>query len=315
MSLGYAFSTIGDQEKAVAQMERYIRLAPDAADPRASFADILLRVGRYEEATEQYRKSLELKPDYWYSANQIGGIYMVRGMLKAAEDQFHKGLASFPQSDQLKATHLALDGNLNTLRGLYKEAIQQYRQALELDSSNSEAAYGLVNSLKKIKDFRRARDVLAGIREDLARKNLLQSQFMLRYFLVYSRVLLDEGELENSRSLCDSALEFSSTLSRGHVFRQVAEIDLSEKRYEDAFDACEEALQVNPNLPEPLFTLVKIYHAKGDVVMTKEIGDRLLEFWKDADSDFQTLHELRMLLGTGKTLSHATPPVSILRLD
>lgn len=310
MSLGYAFSTTGDQDRAVAQMERYIRLAPDAADPRASFADILLRVGRYEEALEQYRQSLALKPDYWYSANQIGGIYMLKGMLRAAEDQFHKGMASLPPSDALRATHLALDGNLNVLRGLCKEAVQQYRRALELDSSNSEAAYGLVIALKKMKDFPLAHERLEAIREDLTRKNLLQSQYMLRYFLTSSRVFLDEGKPDAARSVCDSALDYSTTLSRAPVFRQIAEIDLYERRYEDALDACEEALRMNPNHPDPLFTLAKVYHAKGDSLMTKEISDRLLDFWKNADPDFQGLQELRQVLKT--THPASAPPISSL---
>lgn len=296
MSLGYAYSTVGEQGHAVSQMERYIRLAPDAADPRASFADILLRVGRYDEALEQYQKSLELKPDYWYSANQVGLICMIRGRLKAAEEQFHKGLAALPQSGQLQATHYAVDGNLNLLRGRYKEAIEQHREALLLDSTNSEAAYGLVNAFRKLKNFNRAHEVLGRIHLELERRNQASSQFMLRYDLTLSRLLLDEGETEMAHAFCDSALEFTTALSRGPVFQQIAEIDVRVRRYEDAFDACEEALRVNPNSPEALLTLLKAYRGKGDALMTKEIGGRLLEFWKDADPDFVTLHELQQLL-------------------
>ena len=297
MSLGYAYSTTGDQENAVAQMSRYIRLAPDAADPRASFADILLRVGRYDEAMEQYRQSLLLKPDYWYSANQIAGIEMARGMLGASEEQFHKGLAALPQNDQLKATRLAIDGNLNVLRGRYKEAVLQYRRALDLDSSNSEASYGLVSAFRKQRDFHSAEEVLGGIRRDLAARNLLGTQFMLKYDLVWSRVLLDEGKPDEARAFCDSALDYSTVVSRGPVFRQIAEIDLAQRRFDDAFESCDEALRTNPNHPDPLFTLVKIYHTTGDSVMTREISDRLFGFWKDADPDFQTLLELRAILG------------------
>jgi tetratricopeptide (TPR) repeat protein len=57
MHLGYAYSSAGNQEEAIDFMQRYIRLAPDLADPRASFADLLMRVGRYDEALEQYKAS------------------------------------------------------------------------------------------------------------------------------------------------------------------------------------------------------------------------------------------------------------------
>jgi tetratricopeptide (TPR) repeat protein len=244
-----------------------------------------------------------LKPDYWYSANQIGTIYMTKGRLKAADEQFHKAIAALPQSTQLKANHLAVDGHLNLLRGLYEEAAQQYRDALSLDSTNGEAAYGLLNAFRKLKDLKRADEVLAGIWTELGRRNLLQSQYMLGFYLAKSLLLLDKGDMEGARAACDSALEFSTTLSRSPVFRQIAEMDLRQQHYEDAFDACEEALRVNPNSPEPLFTLVKTYHAQGDMRMTKEIGGRLLDFWKDADPDFLSLRELQRLLRVRQTPS------------
>jgi tetratricopeptide (TPR) repeat protein len=135
---------------------------------------------------------------------------------------------------------------------------------------------------------------------------------MLRYYLALSRVLLDETELASARMACDSALDFSTVLTRGPVFRQIAEIDLAEKRFEDAFDACEEALRVNPNHPEPLLTLARVYHAKRDVAMTKEISDRLLTFWKDADPDFVGLHELRDLLETRRKASPGGIPSGLI---
>lgn len=306
MSLGYAYSSAGEQEKAVEEMERYIRLVPDAADPRASFADILMRVGRYDEALEQYQKSLELKPDYWYSANQIGSICAQEGRLKEAEEQFHKGMSSLPESPQLKATHLAIDGNLNLLRGLFEDAAHQFEEALQIDSTNSEAAYGLVNAFRKLKDFKRAHELLVNIQAELERRNLLGSQYMLKYNLVKSRLLLDEGELAMARALCDTAFEYTTALTRGPVFQQIAEIDLRARQYEGVFDACEEALRVNPNYPEALLTLVKAYHARGDTAMTGEIGGRLLEFWKNADAGYLNLHDLRQLLGV-KRLVPASP--------
>jgi hypothetical protein len=42
-----------------------------------------------------------------------------------------------------------------------------------------------------------------------------------------------------------------------------------------------------------------VYHATGDTSLTKGIGERLLDLWKNADSDFQPLIELKKLLGKG----------------
>lgn len=299
MMLGYAYSSMNDQEKALAQMERYIRLVPGAADPRASYADLLLRVGRYDEALEQYHQSLAAKPDYWYAFNQVGAIYSLLGRLREAEQQFDKGYGLLPQSPQLEAARVAIRGGLAFGRAQYGGAIELYMGALRTDSTNLTAAYGLVYSLAKTKDFARAEEVEARIETELQRRNLMGTQVMLGFHMMKAYLAMEEGRLDQARKECTLALDGSSPLSRPSVYRLLAEIHLREKAYDDALDACSEALSVNPNSPSALLTLTRIYRAKGDLAMTRAIGDRLLSLWKTADPDFHDLLELRRILAGG----------------
>jgi tetratricopeptide (TPR) repeat protein len=297
MSLGYVYSTAGEPEKAAVQMQRYIRLAPDAADPRASYADILVRVGRYDEALQQYRKSLELKPDYWYSIREIGNIYATMGRLKEAEEQFHASLKLLPQNRQIEATHAQQDGLLHLYRGSYEDAVRLFNECLRIDSSNLDAAYGTVFALGKLKKFDEAHAVIGRIKQEFQRRNLDDSPYMLSFHLMQSRLLMEQGDLSRSLSECDSALGFSAAISRPAVSRQMAEVYRRQKAFEPALDACEQALSVNPNSPEALLTLVRIYHDRGDRRMMVEIGNRLVSFWAKADPDFQNRIELVKLLG------------------
>lgn len=297
MSLGYAYSTQGEHEKALASMERYIRLAPDAADPRASYADLLLRLGRYEDALEQYRKALQLKPDYWYAIIKVGEIYDIKGRLKDAEREYHRGFGALPQSELSKATHLATDAELNLRRGKYAEAVRQFSDALAIDSVSGNAAFGLVQARIKMKDFKNIDQLVDRIKEVLKTRNMTESPAMQWFYLMKARLFTAQGNLPSALEACEDALEFSSPLSRGSVYRQIAEIRLKGESYEAAIDACEEALRANPNSPEALLTLLRVYRAKGDRRMTNEIGGRLLDFWKDADTDFQNLIEVKKLLG------------------
>jgi tetratricopeptide (TPR) repeat protein len=297
MSLGYLYSTTGEPEKAAVQMQKYIRLAPEAADPRASYADILVRVGRYDEALEQYRKSLELKPDYWYAIREIGNIYMAMGRLKEAEEQFHASLKLLPQNRQVEATHAQQDGLLDFYRGKYEEAVRLFNEALRIDSNSLDAAAGSVNALGKLKKFAEADQVLGRIREEFRRRNLGESPVMLGYHLIRSRLLTEQGDLGPALAECDSALGFSTVISRPAVYRQMAEIYRRQKSFEPALDACEQALSVNPNAPEALLTLMRIYHDRGDRRMTREIGNRLMTFWAKADPDYQNRIDLMKLLG------------------
>jgi tetratricopeptide (TPR) repeat protein len=297
MYLGYAYSKAGEQEKAIAQMERYIRLAPDAADPRASYADLLLRVGRYDEALEQYRKSLELKQDYWYSFRQIGYVYETLGRLNDAQRQYERAFALLPSNSQLQASHMAADAELEVQRGKYEAAVQLYTKALGVDSRNGNAAFGLVRALTKLKKFGDAEKTISSIHEELQRRSLTRSEAMLSYHLMKANLCIERSRLDDALAQCDSAFDYSSPLSRAMVYRYIAEIHLREKSFEQALDACEDALRVNPNSPLALLTLVKVYNAQGDRRMTREIGGRLLRLWHHADPEFQYLAELKRILG------------------
>jgi tetratricopeptide (TPR) repeat protein len=297
MSLGYAYSTLGNQQKAVELMQRYIRLAPDAADPRASYADLLVRAGRYDEALEQYRKALELKPDYWYAVREIGTVYSILGRLKEAEEQFHRSLSLLPPGPEIEAAHLVADASLDYKRGKYREASELFRRALGIDSVNYAAAEGLVRTLGKLKDFGGAGEVLRGISRVLAQRHLTSSTAMLSYHLTHAGLLTDEGDYAGALGACDSAAGYSLPLTRAAVERQRAQTHFAAGAMEDALDDCGRALEVNPNSPVVLLTLVRIYHRNGDTRMTGEIGVRLQSLWANADSDFDDRNELFRLMG------------------
>jgi tetratricopeptide (TPR) repeat protein len=305
MSLGYAYSSLGDQDKAIEEMQRYIRLAPNVADPRSSYADLLLRAGRYDDALTQYQKSLELKPDYWYAFQKIGTIYAVLGRLAEAETQFRKSFSLLPGSAQTEAIFLGATAQLDLGRQNYSEAAAKFRRALVTDTTSVGASYGLMYTLGKMKKFAESESLLVRTTRELKHRNLYQSPAMLGFHLMKSRLLEDEGKLAKALAECDSAMEYSIPLTVAEVYRQRAEVQLAVGNFEPALDACEEALHTNPNSPAVLFTLTKVYHQKGDAAMTVEIGSRLLALWNDADPDFADRNELLRILG--KKLPTAGP--------
>jgi len=302
MHLGYAYSAAGDQDRAIESMQKYIRLAPGLADPRASYADLLIRVGRYQEALEQYKASLEFKPDYWYSLNQIGSIYAILGRLKEAEEYYRKGLSRLPDNAMVESAVPIIVGELQMRRGNYREAEAAYHQALGYDSLSYEAAYGLVISLAKQGKFKEADQLAVGIQEELGRRQMLTSQVMVSYHLMCSRVFFEKKQYQAAREICEEALRQATPLTRTAVFRQLADISLHLKEYERGFLECEESLQINRNSPSTLLLLAQLYRAKGDRSMTGEIGKRLLVLWKDADPDFKDLRDLRELLKPAGTV-------------
>jgi tetratricopeptide (TPR) repeat protein len=181
-------------------------------------------------------------------------------------------------------------------RGSYGRAEERYRTALGIDSTSYEAAYGLVLALARQEKFEAAVQTSLRIDQELARRNLTGTQVMVGFHLMRARVLTAQERFEDARVACGEALEYAQPLTRTSVFRLLAEISTKVGDYDRAFLECEESLSINSNSPTTLLTLVRLYKAKGDPQMMHSIGTRLKALWKNADSDFRDLRELRELL-------------------
>jgi tetratricopeptide (TPR) repeat protein len=297
MQLAYTYSTLGKTDEALAKMQHYVHMAPGAADPHASYGDLLLRVGRYDEALEQYRVSLEMKPDYWYAFGQIGRIYMVQGRLRDARAQFDEAVHVYSSPERITQSLHTIDGEIEYARGNYTRALEQFQAVLESDSSDIEALMASLRPLVRMKRTEDAHLMVERVHRELVRRNLTESQAMMSYHLAQAFVLNEEGKTEEALEHCSRALEFSTSLTRSAVYNMIARIRFGMRQWDAALDAVEEALKVNPNQADVLMTLVRIYHGMGDQTMTATIGNRLLAFWNNADADFHPRKELRTLLG------------------
>ncbi|MGE5497591.1 MAG: tetratricopeptide repeat protein, partial [Syntrophothermus sp.] len=65
--LGYAYSDKNDFTKAENAFKKYISLIPDNPNPYDSYAELLLKNGRYDESIQQYEKALSIDPQFYSS--------------------------------------------------------------------------------------------------------------------------------------------------------------------------------------------------------------------------------------------------------
>jgi tetratricopeptide (TPR) repeat protein len=62
--MGYAHRFLGDFGAAEAAFRRYIELIPDDANPYDSYAELLMKTGRFEESIDNYRRALEADENF-----------------------------------------------------------------------------------------------------------------------------------------------------------------------------------------------------------------------------------------------------------
>jgi len=87
--LAYAYSQVGDSEKSILAINKYIALSPNDAGPYKSRGDLYALSGRLGDAIRSFRKALEIKPDFWQSIDALGIMHVFMGDYVAAESCFH----------------------------------------------------------------------------------------------------------------------------------------------------------------------------------------------------------------------------------
>ena len=129
----------GEPARALAAIDRAVALAPDDADAVRRRAKILDDLGRADEAEAAFRRAVELAPDFWRTYNSLGVFYINQGRPDAADEQFRLGLERSP-------ANLSLLGNQSAaawLRGDLDHMARISLDVLRLDPDNQNATLNL----------------------------------------------------------------------------------------------------------------------------------------------------------------------------
>jgi serine/threonine protein kinase/Tfp pilus assembly protein PilF len=127
--LAYAYDEIGNFDKSIWAINKYISLAPDEANPYDSRGDLYAYNGKLEQAIESYRKASEMKPGY--STEKLGHMYLFNRQYAKAESCY-KALASSSGKDtrSLGRTELAY---VPLYQGKFEEALEVLDDGIAAD--------------------------------------------------------------------------------------------------------------------------------------------------------------------------------------
>ena len=113
----------------IAEQERRVEAAPDDADLRNDFGNLLAQRHFTEDARTQYEKALELDDSHFLAAFNLGLLWETEGKFSKAESAYRESISrkhGFPPS------HFRL-GRLYEKRGSDSLAVTEYAKALRLD--------------------------------------------------------------------------------------------------------------------------------------------------------------------------------------
>jgi len=186
--------------KAIAIYKKINKLDPSKLDIYAKLADLYGKQGLAMEAKSQY----QVLADYYLKHGDPGNalaIYRKISELDPNSINVHVKLADlYSQNNQTKEALKEYDrvGRMLLKRGMLDEAVQVFKKALKIDSSNIELVESLVTALIEAKDYDNAIQIVQTSLESASDNPRLLS--------VYGRILLAKGDTRAARGALERAL-------------------------------------------------------------------------------------------------------------
>jgi tetratricopeptide (TPR) repeat protein len=285
--LGYAYRQNADYANAEKAFQKYIELIPGDPNPYDSYAELLLKEGKFDDSITQYRKALAIDPNFLASHQGIAADLMYMGkpdgaaaelanITKKARNDGERRLALFA------LTVLHVDGG--KMAKALAEVDKQYALGektrdvpamagdlqlkgnilLEMGKA-AEARTAYERALKMIEDSSLSQEIKDN------NKRVIHNN-LARVALVKKDIAAAKTEAEEFRK----GAEASNNPAQVRLAHELAGmIALAEKDYDKALSELQQASQQNPH---NLYRMCQAYQGKGDKEKAKELCTKAAEF-------------------------------------
>ncbi len=284
---GYAHRFLGDLDAAEASFQKYIELIPDDPNPYDSYAELLMKMGRFEESIENYRRALGADQNFVASYVGIANNQMFLGQTEEARATLAELSATARNVGETRQA-LLWTARSYLHEGNHEQALETCRAMQSLAETDGDLAtvagdYNLMGDIlldggraaeaaamyaKSIEAIEQA-DVADEVKEN-AKRNILFDR---------ARAALAQGDLDGAKATAASYGERVAARQIPFEVRQHHElmglIALEEGDHAGAAAHLEQANQQNP---EVLFLLARAHHGQGNADAARDYCDQAASF-------------------------------------
>jgi tetratricopeptide (TPR) repeat protein len=282
-TLGYAYRPVGNNAEAEKAFKKYIELVPDDPNPYDSYAELLMKTGRFDESIVQYRKALSIDPHFGASHVGIASDLMYQGkhdqavaeaqqLYDAGRDDGDRRLARFTQAlIQVDAGKTA-----KAMQAMQQEYAIAVKIADTASMSADEIAMGsiLLDARKPDeaqKHFTHALDLVtsSSVSDDVKQDTKLASHYYR------GRIALAKKDLATAKSEAAEYTKGAEARHNAFRIRQAHElagtIALEEQQFDIAISELGQASQQDPYV---VYMTALAYRGKGDAAQAKELASK-----------------------------------------
>lgn len=285
--LGYAYRQAGDFAGAEKAFQKYIELIPKDPNPYDSYAELLLKTGRFDDSIVQYRKALEIDPNF-LNAHQGIAMDLLYSAKSAEAEAELANITKKARNDGERRTALFALTVVHIDSGKMAKALEDVDKQYALgEKTNDVPTMSFDNGLKgnillemgkpdqARAEFERGLKLVEG--SDLSAAIKANAALVSHFNL--GRVAAAKKDSAAAKSEADLFRKGAEAAQNPAQVRNAHELDgiiaLAEKDYDRAIA---ELLQANQQNPQDLYRLCQAYKGKGDAAKAKEYCEKAANF-------------------------------------
>ncbi len=285
--LGYAYrqnEAYGDAENA---FKKYIELIPNDPNPYDSYAELLLKMGRFDEAITQYNKALSVDSNFVNSHFGIAAALTYEGKAAEAQAELQK-MSDKARTDAERRTALFGQTVVALDNGKFDQALAEAAKQYAIAEKNNDAAAmtgdlqlkgNIFLEMGKADDAKQAFEQALKTTADSGLSQAVKDNTALFHHYNLARVAIAKKDLATARTETETFRKGTEAAKNANQLKQAHElagrIALEEKNYDAAIAELGQANQQNP---QALYLLGQAYQGKGDAAKAKTSFTKAAKF-------------------------------------
>lgn len=285
--MGYAYMFLENYTEAEKAFKKYAELIPDDPNPQDSYAELLMKMGKYDKSIKHYNKALYLDPNFIFSYAGIASNLNYKKKHVEARKQLQK-YYDMAHSDGDRSDACFAMSISYVDEGKLDQALMELKNKYAIDEKIKDAgamSRDLMNMgdiLLEMGSYDKAMvkfDKAVQVVEESDLKNEVKENFKRFYLYNEGYVATMKKDFVTAKAKSEEFKKQAEAMKNPNLIRfshQLAGIiALEEKDYDKA---TEELQQANQQNPYNLYRMALAYKYKGDNETAKKLCTKAAKF-------------------------------------
>ncbi len=291
-NIGYANITLGKYADAEAAFKTYIKLIPKNPNPYDSYAELLMKTGKYDESIIQYNKALATDPTFLNSYRGMGNDYAYKGDYTKAQESYQR-MFDKATDDGIRNQALLSATNTYVAEGNMDKALEmnERRRMLAEKAGDVQAQIGIQTvagiillESGKIDDAAKYFEKADQLREDKSLPAALSENRRFGKMQNNVRLLIAREEFGPARTQLEEVKQYLASRKNPNQERGYnATFGLLELKQKNYAKAIESFAKSDPNDPYVWYYQALAYEGAGDTKSAAALYRKVTD-WNQLDT-------------------------------